>query len=202
MRKNLAWSKAQQVQIRLKKEAVLAEASALFNQKGYHATSLNDVAERLGLTKTALYYYVKNKNDLLYEAYSLALDEIDEATREAEEKGKTGLEKLCHYVRSEAFVHPQASALLNEIDAIENPARRRSLQKRLRKANEQVVEWVSQGVADGSIEPCDPELSARFVMGAFNWIPRWISSSGRGMDEVTDYFVGLLAKSLTSESKG
>ena len=76
-KKNVAWNEAQAQQAQLKKQAVLAEAAALFNQRGYHATSLVDVAERLGLTKTALYYYVKNKNDLLCATYHAALEEID-----------------------------------------------------------------------------------------------------------------------------
>lgn len=196
MAKNPVWKKAQELQAELKTDAVLAEAAALFNQKGYHATSLNEVAERLGFTKTAIYYYVKNKNDLLYQTYIRSLDEIDQATRDAESNGKDGLDKLCQYVLSEAFVHKEASALLNEIDAIDNPKRRDEIRKRLRGANKRIAEWIQQGIDDGSIAPCDPDLAGRFVMGAFNWMPRWIASHEKSIEEVTEYFVSLIRKTL------
>jgi TetR/AcrR family transcriptional regulator len=196
MARNPVWKKAQELQAQLKRDAVLAEAAALFNEKGYHSTSLTEVADRLGFTKTAIYYYVKNKNDLLYHTYMQSLDEIDRATQDAETNGDNGLEKLCQYVLSKAFVHPEASALLNEVYAVENPKRRAELRKRLRGANKRIAVWIEEGVEDGSIAPCDPDLAGRFVMGAFNWMPRWINSSGKSVDDVTDYFVGLIRKTL------
>lgn len=196
MAKNPAWKKAQELQAELKKDVVLAEAAALFNVKGYHATSLTEVADRLGLTKTAIYYYVKNKNDLLYQTYLCSLDEIDEATKDAEENGGNGLEKLCQYVLSKAFVHPQASALVSEIDAIVDAKRREEIRRRLRGVNKRIAQWIEEGIEDGSIEPCDPDLAGRFVMGAFNWMPRWIGAHEKSFEEVTEYFVHLIRKTL------
>lgn len=196
MAKNPVWKKAQELQSELKTEAVLSEAAFLFNQKGYHATSLDEVAERLGFTKTAIYYYVKNKNDLLYQTYTRSLDEIDQATIDAESNGKNGLDKLCQYVMSKAFVHKEASATLNEIDAIDNPQRCKELKERLRGANKRIADWIEQGIDDGSIAPCDPDLAGRFVMGAFNWLPRWIASHEKSIEEVTEYFVSLIRKTL------
>lgn len=198
MARNPVWKKAQELQAQLKKDAVLAEAAALFNQKGYHATSLNEVAERLKFTKTAIYYYVKNKNDLLYHTYLQSLDEIDQATKDAETNGVNGLEKLCQYVQSKAFVHPHASALLNEIDAIQNVKRREEIRTRLRGANKRIAKWITEGIEDGSIAPCEPDLAGRFVMGAFNWMPRWIENYEKSIEEVTDYFVTLIRKTLAA----
>jgi len=196
MARNPVWKKAQELQAQLKKDAVLAEAAALLNEKGYHSTTLTEVADRLGFTKTAIYYYVKNKNDLLYHTYMRSLDEIDQATRDAEDKGANGLDKLCEYVQSKAFVHPEASALLNEIDAVEDLKRRAELRKRLQGANKRIAIWIEEGMEDGSIAPCEPDLAGRFIMGAFNWMPRWIGSYDKPIEEVTDYFVALIRKTL------
>ena len=97
---------------------------------------------------------------------------------------------------SKAFVHPEASALINEIDAVEDSKRRAELRKRLRGANKRIAAWIEEGVKDGSIAPCDPDLAGRFVMGAFNWMPRWIGSYDKSIEEVTDYFVDLIRKTL------
>ena len=92
---SLIWKRAQEAQTEIKRDAVLQAAAILFNQKGYYATSLADVAARLQVTKTALYYYVDNKNDLLYQCYLKALAEIDEARDSAEREGANGMDKIC-----------------------------------------------------------------------------------------------------------
>jgi AcrR family transcriptional regulator len=196
MTRNPAWKKAQQTQTDMKRDAVLQEAANVFNMKGYHATSLADVADRLHITKTALYYYVKNKNDLLYQCYVRSLEEIDQARDDANRTGTNGLEKICAYASSPAFTTHEPAALLNEIDAIEDAKKRAELKKRLGKAQDCITEWVREGIADGSIAKCDPELAGRFVMGAFNWVPRWIAGSSLTMEEITAYFVGLTRKTL------
>jgi len=196
MPRNAVWKQLREDQAQLKLNAVLAEAAALFNAKGYHATSLADVAERLDITKTALYYYVKNKNDLLYRTYIRSLDEIGRATVEAEANGTNGLDKLCRYALSQAFVHQEPSAQVSEIDAIKDPKRRAELRKRIRGANKRIATWIEEGIRDGSVAPCDPDLAGRFVMGAFNWLPRWLPQSGKKMQDVTDYFVELTRKTL------
>ena len=199
MARNPVWKKAQELQAQLKRDAVLSEAATLFNLKGYHATSLTEVAERLQFTKTAIYYYVKNKNDLLYHTYMKALDEIDQARMDAETQGENGLDKLCVYVMSDAFVHPEASAQVSEIDAIDDPDRRKELRKRLSGVNKRIALWITEGIEDGSIAPCDPDLMGRFVMGPFNWMSRWIDSSAKDKREVSEYFVSLIRKTLAPE---
>ena len=56
-----------------KRNAILSQAAKLFNGRGFRATTLLDIAESLGLTKTSLYYYVKTKEDLIYQCYRVAL---------------------------------------------------------------------------------------------------------------------------------
>lgn len=85
---------------------------------------------------------------------------------------------------------------MNEIDAIEDSKRRTELRKRLRGANKRIATWIEEGVKDGSVAPCDADLAGRFIMGAFNWMPRWIGSSDKSIEEVTDYFVALIRKTL------
>ena len=62
------------VQHDAKRLAILSQAARLFNYKGSRATTLKDIAEKLGLTKTSLYYYVKTKEELIYQCYMAALD--------------------------------------------------------------------------------------------------------------------------------
>src|ERR1700687_3506903 len=77
-----------------KREAVLKTAAELFLEKSYGRTSLNDVAERLNITKPALYHYFDNKEDILLECYRLGVGLIEEILNELADHCGTGLQKV------------------------------------------------------------------------------------------------------------
>src|SRR6266496_5359767 len=77
-----------------KREAVLQTAAQLFLEKSYGRTSMNDVAERLNITKPALYHYFNNKEDILLECYRLGVGLIEETLNEIASHCGTGLQKV------------------------------------------------------------------------------------------------------------
>src|SRR5712691_6858157 len=77
-----------------KREAVLLAAVQLFLEKSYGRTSMNDVAQRLHITKPALYHYFRNKEEILLECYRLGATLIQEALKAIEANCGTGLEKV------------------------------------------------------------------------------------------------------------
>ena len=81
------------------RDRVLKAAAHCFNQKGYSGTSLKNVADMLGLTDPALYYYVKNKEELVYLCYVRAADVGREALDRAVAEGGSGLEQVQLYLR-------------------------------------------------------------------------------------------------------
>ena len=86
-------------QFNLKRTALLKEAARAFSSQGYHATSLDDVAKTLGVTKPALYYYIKNKQEILFECHMLSQDLGERAFEYAYKNGKTGREILLLFAR-------------------------------------------------------------------------------------------------------
>src|SRR5215472_17943922 len=66
----------------VKREAVIRAAAHAFNLKGYHNTSLDDIAAALEVTKPTVYYYVTNKEQLLFECFVAGVEQIREAFRE------------------------------------------------------------------------------------------------------------------------
>ena len=82
------------------RDRILRAAAACFNQKGYSGTSLKDVARRLGLTDAALYYYVRNKEELVYQCYLRAADLGRGAMERARESGGNGFEQAFLYIRN------------------------------------------------------------------------------------------------------
>lgn len=167
-------------QYRLKRQAVIVEAVRAFGRNGYQNTSLDDIAGKLNVTKPALYYYFKSKNELLYECHNLAMDIGDRAIEHAEAQGGAGLDKLTrlieYYIDNLTRELP-ASGILHEMSALRPEHLKKILQRR-RRFDARMREFVSEGIADGTIRPCDPKLAVFWFMSAINGIPRWFSPDG------------------------
>jgi AcrR family transcriptional regulator len=182
-----------------KREAVLKTAAQLFLEKSYGRTSLNDVAERLNITKPALYHYFHNKEEILVECYRLGTTLIGETLNEIASHCGTGLEKV------EAFIHSYANVMtlnfgrcvmrLDEGDLssealAEVRAYKRKIDRRLRS-------FIQEGMEDGSITPCDPKIAAFAIAGALNWICQWYEPEGAlSAEEIASQFARTLTQGL------
>ena len=82
-----------------KREAVLRAAVSMFNARGFHATSLDDVAASLGISKPTIYYYLGNKEDVLVECMSRGLELLRAAAAASREGTCDGLERLRDFLR-------------------------------------------------------------------------------------------------------
>src|SRR3546814_7162119 len=83
-----------------KRQAVLVAAVRMFNERGFHATSLDDVAASLGVTKPVIYHYLGNKDQVVFECVRIGLAQLREAAEAARAAPGTGLDRLKE-VRSE-----------------------------------------------------------------------------------------------------
>lgn len=185
-----------------KRDAVLREASTSFNKRGFHGTSLDDVAQRLGVTKAALYYYFPNKQAVLKACFDLAMEVAFENLARAKREGGNGREKLkialadfLEYIIDEHSVSitmmEEDSLTAEDFQAVK--AERRRFEHALR-------DFVREGIKDGSIIPCDPKLAVLALLGAMNWVPRWYKPSGPwSRAEVNTLMSDLLERMISSE---
>src|SRR6516162_6584849 len=145
-----------------KREAVLQTAAQLFLEKSYGRTSMNDVAERLNITKPALYHYFRNKEEILLECYRLGTGMIEEILNDIAEHCGSGFEKV------QAFIYSYASVMtvnfgrcvmrLDEGDLSDEAYV--DVRKYKRKIDRRLRGFLEEGMADGTIAPCDPKLTA------------------------------------------
>ena len=166
---------------RLKREAVLKEARRAFGKRGYHNTSLDEIASALHVSKGTLYNYVRDKQELLYECHSLALDIGEQAIEHSEKEGLTGAEMLRHILMHNIVSLTQefsAFAVLTEVDAL-RPEDRIEIVKRRDGIEKRMVKLINSGIKDGSLRPLDPKIMVMTYMGVINWLPRWYSAEGR-----------------------
>lgn len=168
-----------------KRRAIIREAAKVFNRRGSHGTTLEDVADRLGVSKAALYRYVQNKNDLLCACHEEAMQIANEHLGIGERTGRNGLEKIqiamTGYLR--AMINELGvPVLVLEENALEPQSAVRIV--KLRDAFEKRLRGlVKQGVSDGSIVPVAPKLAVFMLLGASLWVNKWYSPEGQWSGE-------------------
>lgn len=182
-----------------KRDAVLQAAVKLFNRQGFHATSLDQVAVALNVTKPTIYHYFPSKDEILFECVRRGLEAISEAATLAQQDGGNGLDRLKSLMRRYALVMTQefGMCVTRTADHELSEASRaefRGLKRRIDSAVRAVVE---EGMRDGSIAKGDPALTTFVVAGSLNWIARWYSD-GRSSppDEIASTFVSVLVAGL------
>jgi AcrR family transcriptional regulator len=163
-----------------KREAVLRAAVRLFNARGFHTTSLDDVAASLGISKPTIYHYLGNKEQVLIECVTRGLDQLQDAAAEAHAEPGTGLERLRYFLRRYAEVNMDdfGRCVIRTNDeslSAEGARRFRSLKRQIDTAMRTLV---AEGMADGSIVPGDVKLVGFTLAGALNWPGRWHQPGG------------------------
>lgn len=192
--------KASETRWELQKDRMLRAAAQCFNQKGYSGTSLKNVANILGLTDAALYYYVRNKEELVYLCYLRAGDVGREAMERAQAEGENGLDIVRRYLRYhlEVMTGPRGPiAIMSEIPSLK-PAHREEILAISRRHSARFEMILEQGIEDGSIAPCDVRMTGNAIMGALNWVPKWFHGDAAVATKVVAEFPQILSAGLAS----
>ena len=190
--------KAQETRFELQKDRMLRAAAKCFNEKGYSGSSLKDVADILGLTDAALYYYVRNKEELVYLCYVRAADLGREAMQRAEQESRNGLETVLAYLRYhiEFMVGDRGPiAIMSEIPSLK-PEHRDEVLELSRRHSAAFEAILNRGIADGSIAACDVRMTGNAIMGSINWIPKWYHGDAAMGWTIAHEFPGILARGL------
>lgn len=184
----------------VQRDRVLKAAAECFNRKGYSGTSLKDVANMLGLTDPALYYYVKNKEELVYLCYLRAADIGRDAMQRAVVDGETGLEQVRLYLRYhiENIVGDRGPiAIMSEIPSLDANHRQEVLELS-RKHSSGFEALLDRGITDGSIAPCNVRMTGNAIMGAINWIPKWYHGDDAMAASIIAEFPEILSRGLAA----
>ncbi len=188
----------EETRFQLQKDRMLKAAAHCFNEKGYSGTSLKDVADRLGLTDAALYYYVRNKEELVYLCYLRAADVGRDAMQQAIASGSSGLDKIRRYLKKhvEAMVGDAGPvAIMSEIPSLK-PEHRDTVLALSRKHSTAFEALIEEGIEDGSIAPCNVRMTGNAIMGSVNWIPKWFHGDATVAGEIVREFPEILSAGL------
>ncbi|WTW92120.1 TetR/AcrR family transcriptional regulator [Streptomycetaceae bacterium NBC_01309] len=166
---------------------------AAFNERGYDGTGMEELAKRLGISKSSIYHHVSGKEELLDLAVGRALDALFAALDEMPEPDATATDRL------EYVVHRSVEVLAAELPYVtlllrirgNGDVEKRALERR-REFDHRVAQLVVHAVAEGTLrDDIDPHLTSRLIFGTVNSLVEWYRTGG-GLDAAT------LARALTT----
>jgi AcrR family transcriptional regulator len=180
-------------------EAVLAGSVALFNERGFDGTSMEDLARQLGISKSAIYHHVPGKDALLGLALDRALAGLEAAAREVRSSDEPAVRRLEGLVRASVAVLveqlPYVTLLLRVRGNSE--VERQALGRR-RRIDRLVAGLVKEAVGDGDLRPdVDPAVTARLLFGMVNSLTEWLRpGSAHTAEELADAVVAAAFEGL------
>jgi TetR/AcrR family transcriptional regulator, cholesterol catabolism regulator len=181
---------------------IVAAATRVFSQRGYHAASMNEVAEELGMRKPSLYHHVRKKEDLLFAIHEQLIDELIEQTVSVLLTAHTPEEKIRRVLRvNMLFVarhRDGVTVFLQERRAVTGERWEELVFKR--DFYEKMVSAViAEGIAAGSFVDVPPNIAARGVLAMANWGYTWFDPQGElSADAVSEVFAEIALKGLLS----
>jgi AcrR family transcriptional regulator len=186
-------------------DSLLAVAVDAFNERGYDATSMDELASRLGVTKSAIYHHVSGKVELLRLALDRALDALSAVTEEPGATTGRAIDRLEHVVRRSVHVLtaelPFVTLLLRVRGNSE--VEQAALQRR-RELDRIVTDLVRAAEEEGDVRPdVDPAVTSRLLFGTVNSLTEWYRpGGGLGADDLADALVATAFRGLRTRSGG
>ena len=176
---------------------ILRSALRAFRDKGYHATTLDDIAEHVGVRKTALYHYFPDKESILYECHRESLAEVRRLMAIAGKSAESAAEHLALVIREHVRVMIETlegSPLAFEVTAL-SPERQTEVIRARDKYERGLRKIIDSGVKGGEFRPVDSKIAVFAILGAINWIARWYRPEGAVQapelgEQFADYLVG------------
>jgi AcrR family transcriptional regulator len=184
---------------------ILKSAAAAFRRRGYHGASVDEIASALEMTKGNLYYYFRNKEEILFACHDYSLDALLDLMTQVEAEALSPDEKLRKLVL--AFIHIilddlRGTALTLDVEALSPALLARIIAKRDR-FDRGMRTIIQQGIDEGVFTPGDPKMIEFAIVGAVNWIAKWFDPNGpMTSDQIGEAFADYLVGGLTLNGDG
>lgn len=185
----------------LTKQDIVEKSIKLFNEKSYSATSVQDIADALGVTKAALYYYVSSKEEILYEIFDQTMTTAEKRMEKLME------EKMSVQERLKAIIFNHIMAVFDEAPNISifftekphlAPDKQKAIITRRRKYEDIIAEVFRQGVKEMVLDKSiDIVPTVYALLGMCNWLYHWYDPQGRlKPEELSELYANLLLNGI------
>lgn len=183
-----------------RRQEILEAAARLFREKGYHAVTIEEIANALRMTKGSLYHYIHGKEDLLYECHRAASTVYMQEARAilaTDDPPPEKLRRLLTFHLSRLIDDPTMSSLiLRQRDAIPDQLRAQMIADS-NAVDDVYKQILREGIEAGYFIDASPTFLAYFILGACNEIPTWYRPSGsKSKEEIIQFFVNMCMRSV------
>jgi AcrR family transcriptional regulator len=156
-------------------------AAQIILRKGYDATSVNDIANALGMTKAGLYHYISGKKELLFDIMNFGLDELDEEVAAPARAISDAEARLRFMISSHAQLVTRGQGaitiLVDEVTAL-SPTQCRKITRRKREYFDYLRDLLEELKSDGRLQDVDATAATFSLLGMINWLSRWFRQDG------------------------
>ena len=177
-----------------------AAATRLFRQRGFHATSMQDLGEALGMNRGSLYHYISAKDELLWAILTRALDLLEERVLPILATDAPPVERLTDAIREHLRVAADHADELSLIQIEWRALDHERQAEMIRRRDAYEARWratLEAGIADGSLRSFDVRLAGIGILSACNWFTQWYRpGGGSSVDEIADAFAELFLGGL------
>jgi len=178
-----------------RKEEVMTVAARLFAAKGYHATTLDEIAEEIVVTKPALYYYVHNKEDILRTIINRMMEPMEEVNRLGQSTlpPKEKMRKIIQILVKFAAERKETTLIAFEQANILPKRSRDALQRRQKEVEKTVGQILKDGIKEGCFADIDTRMTCFAILAVANGLYRWYQPKGHLTPaKIADHFIMLL----------
>jgi AcrR family transcriptional regulator len=184
---------------RARRVEILRSAAAAFRKRGFHGASVEQIARSLSMTKGNLYYYFKDKEEILFFCHDYSIDILLDLLREAELRALPPDETMRGLVAAFARMiidELHGTALTMDLAALSPPLQNKIIAKR-DEVDRGIRKIIAAGIEQGQFAAGDPKLLSFAMLGAINWISRWFDPAGpASSEEIGRAFAEYLVRGL------
>jgi AcrR family transcriptional regulator len=185
-----------------RRQQILLTARALFSKKGYHGTTIRDIAEATGVLSGSLYAHISRKEELLFELVDQAAEEFLTSLAPIVDGPGTAAEKLtaamAAHIKVIAHHRPHATCFFHEWRNL-SPEGQALIQQKRDQYQAMLTRIVHEGIARGEFSAVDEKYAVTLVLSVVNWTYQWYNPQGPlGPEEVARRFARLVLDGLGS----
>ena len=179
---------------------VYRAAAQIILRKGYDATSINDIANALGMTKAGLYHYINGKKELLFDIMNFGLDELEDEVVRPAQSIVDPAERLRFIIASHARLVTRGDGaitiLVDEITAL-TPQQNRKITRRKREHFDRLRSVLNELKSEGMLQDVNTTVATFSLLGMINWLSRWFKHDGALTDnQIADEIVKIALNGL------
>ncbi len=189
--------------IMLSKEKIIEAAVELFKEKGYAATTVQDIADKLGSAKSALYYYIQSKEEVLWEIIDHTMTTAELRIQELMNQEMPVVERI------EKIIYNQIMSVRDDAhymvifftERTHLPVGRlEEINARSRNYEEKIAAVIREGITQGILEPVDVIPAVYGIIGMCNWVYHWFNPKGpSSAEEIAELFSRMILRGFLKQ---